>query len=454
MINNYLISIDINKLYENLDNDSNDDSNNDSNDDSNSIKLIDKIQEYYTLDTFEFDEYDILKLNLIDKYNIQSHDLFLLNKCKLEKSYLTNTHKYLQYNKGLINFDIGMLSNPNIILNIIFLFQNYSNLMLSKIHDNYLLYFNDKINKSDHLMANNLSTNQINLDKLNNKILHMFMLDVDELLLYQQIKNIPKIINNKHMIKKIKNDLSYSSIIKSDRFNSYFNEISITKQSEPIKQYEQNLVLELFQISLNVEFVLNNSNNFKQIDDLENKIHKIFEQFYDQNSYIDNIYDKISPSINFISSCQINNHCQSRINNDQSNINYFNITQSDELNSLNEESNAKHLTNRSILSHNVQLIDLLNMRKLTDIYNLIKPKINYMFKMNNIMNTNVNICLDKNNSNHLNLTLNEFINNTLLFINELTKRKIKHIIQLYNYKLNKLEIDQFKKNIDTNILNI
>jgi hypothetical protein len=243
MKNNYIISVDLNKIYHNTIEEYNQTVVNDKlNLSQIHNKLHDLIIQHYTLDAFDFTEnVESFKEDFIVKFNLNDSDLVLLDKTIYLNSYLGqhNQNKFLSYDQGIILLDLSMMSDQNIVSNINFLFKNYSKISLNKIYDNYLINFRSKQIKPKEFDSN--TSEQFNVNLLN-----MFYDDLLNINLWQKIQNIPHKINNPHMAKKLDVDLSYMDNVKKQSYMDFYSGIDRKYGlSDEFAFYEKSIYLEL-----------------------------------------------------------------------------------------------------------------------------------------------------------------------------------------------------------------
>lgn len=264
MKNNYIITIDLYKLYN-------------KNDSKYSNSNIDKftllVDEYYMIDNYNFTytNNDIFKNYVIDKHNVDIViDNFNLMDFKIDK--------ILKNNSGIILFDLSMINDKfKNMLNVIM--DNYESIHLNKLYDNYLLHFkNLKKNNSD------------NFDRFYNNLINEFINDIEDILLHQKIRNLPNIINNEKFTKKIDNDINYIDDIKQNIYTSFYSEEKINfRNFKDIVNYEKELIFDLnnnYSINYNIT-----NNNYKYINS-ENYV-KALNKLKNINDYIDSIYTNL-----------------------------------------------------------------------------------------------------------------------------------------------------------------
>jgi hypothetical protein len=264
MKNNYIITIDLHKLYNKNDR---------TKSDFDMNKFTSLVDEYYMIDNYNFTytNNNIFKNYVIDKHNV---DIVIdnLNNSKIDK--------ILKYNSGIILFDLSIINDKfKNILNCIM--DNYESIHLNKLYDNYLLHFWD---------LKNLKNEYNNFDKFYNNLINEFTSDIEDILLHQKIKNLPNIINNEKFKKKIDNDINYIDDIKQNIYKSYYSEEKINfRNFEDIVNYENELIFDLnnnYSINYNI-----NNNNYKYIDS-ENYV-KALTKLKNINDYIDSIYQNL-----------------------------------------------------------------------------------------------------------------------------------------------------------------
>ena len=303
------------------------------------------INEYYSLDNFTFDTEITIDNDFNKELLVSDKELVILDKEYLLNNFLVNPEQYLSYNNGVILFDLSMGNDNDLYKSIELLANNYSNINLHKFNDNYLLEFDTKENKQINNLKNNLK--------------NLFISDLNNLIIQQQINNIPNVINNEQFNVKIKEDLYYLDIINKtygSNLDEYKNNLTTNLNSDEYK------VLYVFEDNVQ-------STNKEQYSYTLNKLKEY-------NNYIDEISIKINKQ---------NSNKQIELNN------LFNLT---ELNNL-------HLNNKSymIFEMNDVLDTHININYLdkeitNDIFynnvfkflnELIKRKIIKIIKLNNFI---------------------------------------------------------------------
>lgn len=226
----------------------------------NKKKILNSIMTLYNIKIYRFiDDIETFKYDIIEKFNIHDNDLKILNKTNFINNYMNKPEKYLYFDKGIILFDIGMIIDTKFLSNINFILCNYDEVILNRIHDNYIIYFNKKLDRQDN-------------KHYDDKLLLVFENDIKHLLLTGKIKNIPFIIPNKHLIKKIKKDLDYLEKINN---HNYF-------KSSDMKEYKRGLINDISSSYYQVEYHFEKYNHITNSDKVISKLNKY-------NSYIDNI---------------------------------------------------------------------------------------------------------------------------------------------------------------------
>lgn len=303
------------------------------------------INEYYSLDNFTFDTEITIDNDFNKELLVSDKELVILDKEYLLNNFLVNPEQFLSYNNGVILFDLSMGNDNDLYKSIELLANNYSNINLHKFNDNYLLEFDTKENKQINNLKNNLK--------------NLFISDLNNLIIQQQINNIPNVINNEQFNVKIKEDLYYLDIINktySSNLDEYKNNLTTNLNSDEYK------VLYVFEDNIQ-------STNKEQYSYTLNKLKEY-------NNYIDEISIKINKQ---------NSNKQIELNK------LFDIT---ELNNL-------HLNNKSymIFEMNDVLdthldINYLDKKITNDIFynnvfkflnELIKRKIIKIIKLNNFI---------------------------------------------------------------------
>jgi len=269
---NNLISIDLHKQYNKIN------SKNLNNINSNLKSLISQL---YSIESYNFNYININ--NFIDQFihnnNLSDNDLLLLNQNKLINQQLLD-----KYNQGLILFNLSCINDDNLIQSIYNILINYQDVKLNKLYDNYLIFFQDKVNEF----------NQIDFQKLKNIISNIFKEDLNKLLLDQKIKLIP----NDKLKKKLKFDLEYSNLIKNIQYHRYyFNENLINKD---LINYEKSLYLDIFSDNYRINYIFDNYKiyqyiNEETLNDILNKLKNINFSFFSNQSdnkfNLDDLFD-------------------------------------------------------------------------------------------------------------------------------------------------------------------
>lgn len=429
-MNNYIISIDLNKLYNDTTktNSTKTNSTFDKVYESNiprskeekflDVKLANLMDEYNSVDIFNWniDSSHYLS-DIIYKYNIDitdNNNLVLNDKIKLVNSFYKNPQKILSFNKGVIVFDNGMILDNELreILNLVF--ANNKEMIMNKIYNEYVIYFNLISNQ----LAKQVETNsKINFNQFNEKLNTIFIDDIDNQLLFGKIKNIPNIIRNEKFNKKIFPELKYFENIQKNIYNNYYKGI---KHNNEWSNYEQLLYS---------ENLINSSKNNSSICSIDYRINLNDDQTFTipNKTKALNILHEYNNNLNLIQQ-----HMQT---------NQFD--QFDHLDQINVSNKLLKI---------ILLDDLFNVHKLTDLFNFIiqKKTLNsttFHLKMDKVLDDNVYIYENLNYENNdlfdgtKNNNSNNFSDNIIMFINKLLKRKIQKIIRQYNYSQNKIYID-------------
>jgi hypothetical protein len=340
-------------------------------DTNNIIKLQQKIKNMNKLNSLNLTNSEKVqtKYDLRFKFKLSDNDLILNKFSNLSEINLTNNHT------GLFEFDYGMcfeLLNSDFLFDV---FKNYSNVRLNKTNNGYLLYWSEKTQEPKKI-------NKIFLLNL----INIFCIDIDIMNLINQIQQIPNIIKNIHMKKKIKKDLSYITNKNNQYFDIFYGQI----KNYYLDTYEQNLYKELKYSSYGICFKSHDIN----IDiDINNNQEKLFtktnisntlKNLFQQNSYIDNIYFKL------------NNPIEKSINE----INHPNIDQT---------------------NYTIKLKDLFKKQ-------FLENNKHYTIMANNIFDHNMKIIFNEIEQNK-----NILVNSLIFFLNELIKKKIIYVIKLFNF---------------------
>ena len=452
MKNNYIISIDLNKIYHNLESEaeSESDSDNHSNNkfnsktDSNSKSdLKNLILSHYNLDSYDFsNDIENFKELFLSKFDINHHDLILLDKTIYLNSYLGKNDKFTKYNKGIILIDLGMLTDSEIISNIDYLYENYQYLSLNKIYDNYLLYFNNKLDKVKDL-ANKKEI-------FNSKLYDIFYEDLLDLNLWQKIMDIPNKIHSEQMIKKLEDDFNYTKNIKQHTYESFYSGMN-SKPDKDILSYEKSIFHDLKSDNYLINFLIE-SDQIKTID--KTKIHLILNKLNEYNNYIDNIMNdlkKINQNVTHF------NHSNSNSNSDQKfDLRKDNNTNFSHIGETKTDADVESKSNNQQQSQVLKIIDpieLFNYSKINNLYMFLRSKsnesnINYIFNMSDVFDNKIEISQIINPTNSTNstnkkktiLSSDEFGNSIVLFLNGLIKNKMKKLLKTYNLSHNETNI--------------
>ena len=440
MKNNYIISIDLNKIYHNLESEAESDSDNHSKFNSKSKSksksksdLKNLILSHYNLDSYDFsNNIENFKELFLSKFDINHHDLILLDKTIYLNSYLGKNDKFTKYNKGIILIDLGMLTDSEIISNIDYLYENYQYLSLNKIYDNYLLYFNNKLDKVKDL-ANKKEI-------FNSKLYDIFYEDLLDLNLWQKIMDIPNKIHSEQMIKKLEDDFNYTKNIKQHTYESFYSGMN-SKQDKDILSYEKSIYHDLNSDNYAINFLID-SDKIKTID--KTKIHLILNKLNEYNNYIDHIMNnlkKINTNITHF------NHSNSN-SNQKFDLRKDNNTNFSHIGETKTESKSNNQQQSQVLKI-IDPIELFNYSKINNLYMFLRSKsnesnINYIFNMSDVFDNKIEISQIINPTNSTNkkktLSSDEFGNSIILFLNGLIKNKMKKLLKTYNLSHNETNI--------------
>ena len=302
------------------------------------------IDDYYSLDNYSFNN-ELEIDNLIDKFDIYNKEFSILDKEYLLNNFLENTENYLKHDNGLILFDLSMSNDNNLYKSIELLSNNYKNVNIHRLNDNYILDFDTK-------QINNYAN-------IENSFKNLFTIDLDNLSIQRQIKNIPLHINNEQFYLKIKDDLNYLTLIQNQQYTNITN-------------YKNNLLLHLNSEDYKVSYVFNDDVQYINKELYNN----LFNQLRDYNNYIDDITIKLNKTTK-----------------NNSNIDdFFNI---DKLNELyNKNPNYLNLKMNDVLDYNINIhkLDTIidNDKYFNNVFKflneLIKKKIIKVIKLNNFTN--------------------------------------------------------------------
>jgi hypothetical protein len=415
MKNNYIISVDLNKIYNNLDSDYKLGSVSESD-------LKNLILKHYNLDSFDFtNDIEQFKDFFISKFDIGHADLILLDKTTYLNSYQNKYNKFKSYNQGLILIDLSMLNDDLILSDIDYLYENYEHLKINKIYDNYLLHFRGKLSEPT-LLAEKKT-------QFNSKLYDIFYEDLLDLNLWQKIMNIPNKINSKQMTKKLEDDFNYIKNIKQYTYENFYSGIN-SKPDKDILSYENSIYQDLNSENYAVNYVLDDSKNIDK-----SNIHLILNKLNEYNNYVDNIMNDLKRI--YPKTTNLNNKAHQitdlrKIYN--INFSHISVTESD--------SNSNNQSESEIL----KIIDpneLFNNSKIYNLYMYLRSKsnnsnINYIFNMSDVFDNKIEIS-QKTNATKI-LSSDDFIDSTVLFLNELIKRKMKKLLKTYNLLHNETNI--------------
>jgi hypothetical protein len=431
MKNNYIISIDLNKIYHSLnsDNQSEFDTNHNNNTNTNTVtNLKNLILSHYNLDSFDFtNDIEQFKDIFISKFDIDYNDLILLDKTIYLNSYQNKYNKFKSYDQGLILIDLSMLGDDLILSDIDYLYENYEHLSMNKIYDNYLLHFKNKLNTSRELADKKT--------QFNSKLYEIFYEDLLDLNLWQKIINIPNKINSMQMIKKLEEDLYYMKNIKQNAYEKYYSNIN-SKSDKELLLYEKSIYLDIKSDNYVVNYNLNDQ--LKSID--KNKFHFVLDKLNEYNTYINNIIVDLQKLYPTTSENQIHKSKLNRLNL----MDFSHITNSDSDLENNVLTNKKQSNLLKIVDPN----ELFNYSKIINLYSFLKSKSDmsttqYSFNMTDVFDNKLEINYLANPAKQISaeiLSNDDFVNSTILFLNELIKRKMKKLLKTYNYVHNETNI--------------
>jgi flagellar biosynthesis chaperone FliJ len=228
----------------------------------------DLLNNYYSIDNFRFSTYNITDNDLKNKFNVDNI-----------KNINQNTNNLI----NLLKFDYGVLYDSDYLYNKIYqILEEYNNVLLYKLYDDYLLYYSDRAKKN----------NNINKDELFNNLDNLFISDLQNSCGYQKFKNIDKLLNNQ-IKDKLKDDLSYLDKVRDTIYESFYKNMHI-KFSQDILDYEKEL-RELKELKQEVEFNLDFSNK-----KISNDYPVILEKLKTINDYVNSLSSNNSTNINGI----------------------------------------------------------------------------------------------------------------------------------------------------------
>lgn len=441
-MNNYIISIDLNRLYNQVNNNLSNIS------DQNILKQL--LDEYNSIDEFNFTNLS-LKNNIIDneintetniyiddiiyKYNITESDLFP-DKFNLINLFYKNPNKILSYNSGLILFDNSMVGDEELTNIINMVFGNYNDTIIDKIYNDYVIYFNQKIDKAKQKIYDEKIFNE----KINN----LFIDDLKQNLLWSKIKNIPNVFQNAKLSKKLAFEFSYVGYIKENIYQNHYKKNKNNNYHKEITNYEKILYSDLStntnNYSINYNINLNEDTDLKY--DLKginnNNILDVLVKLQGYNNILNNISNQSNQSIGNQSISRQANQSDSnqanQSNQSDSNFKLLKMIKFDELFSIHKINNLFNFIigeiSKSNLSSNVN-INFMMDDILDDTISIYK---------NNTINT-VNTIHNNIIINNKDLNIDIFTNKIITFTNSLLKRKIVKIVRHYNYIQNKINID-------------
>lgn len=371
-------------------------------------KLYKLIENYYNINNYiYYSNYDELKDHIINKLKINiKKDSINIDKDNIKNIFLEKK------SNGIFSFDLSMIDN-----NLYDVIQNFipnNKVLLYKIDDNYIIKYKKIDNKK--ILSDD------NIINLKNNLNIIFYNDINKLFKFKNIHNILSIIDNNQFKKKILDNLLYTKFIKSNIYKNYY-------------------------MNLNNEHLVNN-----YIHTLSLKDDEILFNF-DWNKYINInvnqiIFDKLYNIYNYIITYHITDYT-----NDYNKINFRNI--SNEVNVLNNISLPQfddkiiniYNTNADILyeAKNIwqyiksnDFIDLFNIDKIKIIFdnikNIIKNNDIIYIYMNNIFSKSFKLIYKKSLTNSTyDITQKNFINNIIIFLNEIIKTMIFKLIDDASY---------------------
>jgi hypothetical protein len=303
-----------------------------------------------------------------------------------------------------------MVIDTELYNNINYLFQNYHKVVLNKFDNNYVIYFGNPTET-----VKNIDTTQ-----LENNLKSVFQTDIHYLLLYSKIKNIPSILNNYNIQRKMENDFNYVDNVKTDIFNFFYMNHTATHTSTHTATHTST------HISTH-SIIQSQRSNYEKIlkHDISSDNYMVrynISQQSDKNISISS-YQK---ALNKLSS--YNKYLNDLFNN----IDLPNL------------SNQSTQYDKSILLKTIKLDDLFNLNKINDIYNFVRSNNSYNnhqieFSMNDVGSDYLSLrAIDTNISNNMDnkLSSEQFKNNVIIFLNELIKKKMVKTIRGFNYMVN------------------
>ncbi len=446
MSNHYIISRDLHKIYnssigaktinssygaKSVEISNNKSYNSDINIDKSQNELINKslnelINKYYNINNYHFTKrpesyYEIL----IEKFNIGADDLVINDQISLIKKYLPKPERYLEYDQGLIVFDLSLVSEDILYKNFSLLISNYEKLSLNSLYDKYVIFFSGKksTNSANQTNPTNSAnqtnpTNSANLTNshiinFTNLLKDLFKTDLNKLLLEQRIFNIPHFIKNEQMEKKINSDLVYANYIRSSHYDRFYNSLNSfhgAKSPADIISYEKSLVIDLNSDNYKVAYVFNNE--IFEID--QSLVQNILNKLHEYNIYLNNIISDL----------------------DLSGIK-LSIVNSPDVETL--------VPNPTDIDLIIEVNDLFDIDKLSLLEKTMKTN-NLKILMDDVFDNNIGVKQSAEtdqttNTDQTTKTNPNFVLNIIVFLNELIKRKMIKTIKLFNYIENKSMIE-------------
>lgn len=281
------------------------------------------------------------------------------------------------YNIDTYNFNTN-LNKDDIFYKFNLNLEDYINYNSNNIldHDQGLITFNLSMITNEKLQSNiNLiltNYKDITLNKYYDNYLIYFKNRENNDLSFNDLNNIfYNDLKDILLYNKIKN---IPSIIKNEIFSR-----KIREDIDFLDNYYNNLIDKYYSKSIILNIENNNYNVNYKFDHNINIIYSNLEKYKEYNKYIDGIIDELCGNT---------------------------------------------------LSESQYLVE--NIFNPKDLYNKLNNKYNIIFNMSDVLDKDFTINYDNKNE-YPNYDI--FLSNIIVFINELTKRKIQKIIKLYNYKI-------------------
>ena len=320
--------------------------------------------------------------------------------------YIYNFLFYYYIMNNFISINLNNIEKNNNKYNLNNLIDQYYNIESYRFNNNINrddIFYKFDIDYNDYIHYN--SNNLLNHDQ--GIISFNLSMIIDEKLQ----SNINLILNN---YKDISLNKYYDNYIIHFK-NKDSNNISLDNLNHIFYNDIKDLIL--YNKIVNIPIIIDNNNFFNKIKDdinfLDNYYNNINDKLYNKSIILD--IEKNNYSVNYIF---------------DNNIDIINC----DLNLFKEYNNYINLIidelNSNTLSESEYLIE--HIFDPNNLYKKLYNKYNIILTMNDVLDKNMIINYDKNNKFP---NYDNFLSNIIIFINELTKRKIQKIIKLYNYKI-------------------